>query len=136
MPRAPKPAGLVLGIGLDVTSIERITATLRGARGERFLIRVFTAGEREFCDKRKDRFAAYAARFAAKEAFVKALGVPKGIGWLDIEVVRSRGAPDFSFKNRAAEVLAERGARAQLSLSHDGGVAVAVVLVTTAGETP
>jgi len=133
---AGKPAGLVLGIGLDLTSIERIAATIEGVRGERFLARVFTAGEREFCDKRKDRATAYAARFAAKEAFVKALGVPKGIGWLDIEVVRGDGAPDLSLHNRAASVLAERGGRAQLTLSHDAGVAVAVVLVTTTGQVP
>jgi len=132
--RAGSGAGGVLGLGMDVASIERIAQTLAGVRGERFLARVYTDGERAFCDQRKDRAAAYAARFAAKEAFVKALGVPKGISWLDIAVVRGGGAPDLVLAGRAAEVLRERGARAMLTLSHDAGVAVAVVLVVADTE--
>ena len=132
-PRRPKIAGALLGIGMDLASIARIASTIEGARGERFIKRVFTPKEIAFCEQRKDRADAYAARFAAKEAFVKALGVPKGIGWLDIEVVRGRGAPAFKLKGKAAGWMAERGARAMLTLSHDAGVAAAVVVVVAEG---
>src|SRR3569833_2173011 len=133
-PRAPKkkaavPEGLVLGIGMDIASVDRIAHAMIGERGEQFLERVFTDRERAFCDQRKDRADAYAARFAAKEAFVKALGVPKGISWRHIEAVRFNGAPLLSLTGRAAEVMAERGAKAMLTLSHDAGVAAAVVLI-------
>lgn len=129
----PLPPGCVLGLGMDLAAIARIASTIDGVRGERFLARVFTDRERAFCDQRKDRAAAYAARFAAKEAFVKALGVPKGISWLHIEVVRARGAPSLRLTDRAAEELARRNARAVLTLSHDAGVAVAVVLILSEG---
>src|SRR2546421_9535122 len=108
MPAArARTAGLLLGIGMDLASIDRIGKTIVGARGDRFLRRVFTPREIDFCEQRKDRAAAYAARFAAKEAFVKALGVPKGISWLHIEVVRKSGAPDLKLTGRAAAVLRE-----------------------------
>jgi holo-[acyl-carrier protein] synthase len=123
----------MLGLGMDLASIARIEATIQGARGEKFLERVFTPGERAFCDARKDRFAAYAARFAAKEAFVKALGVPKGISWQHIEVLRQKGAPVLKLTDRAAEVMKRRKARAMLTLSHDAGVAVAVVVIVEQG---
>lgn len=134
--RAPKkkaavPDGLVLGIGLDVAAVDRIAHAMIGERGELFLERVFTRREREFCDRRADRADAYAARFAAKEAFVKALGVPKGISWQHIEVVRDGGAPELLLTGKAEEVMRERGARALLTLSHDAGVAVAVVVLVT-----
>ena len=122
--------GTVLGLGLDVASIERIEASIKSKRGARFLERVFLPRERELCDARKDRAAAYAGRFAAKEAFVKALGVPKGISWQDIEVVRGvRGSPTLRLSGRAAQEMARRGAKVMLTLSHDAGVAAAVVLI-------
>lgn len=125
------PDGLLLGIGMDVASVDRIAHAMIGERGEQFLERVFTDRERDFCDQRKDRADAYAARFAAKEAFVKALGVPKGIAWKHIEVVRDTGAPELVLTGRALEVMRERGARAMLTLSHDAGVAAAVVVLVT-----
>ena len=122
---------MVIGLGLDVASIERIEATIVSARGQRFLDRVFLPKERALCDARKDRAAAYAARFAAKEAFVKALAVPKGISWHDIEVVRGlRGSPALRLTGRAAQEIERRQAEVMLTISHDAGVAVAVVVVT------
>ncbi len=121
----------VLGVGLDIASIERIKVMIAGARGQRFLDRVFLPPEQKYCDARKDRATAYAARFAAKEAFVKALAVPKGIGWRDIEVVRGlRGAPAFKLSGRAAAEVKRHSAQVLLTLSHDAGVAVAVVVIT------
>src|SRR6476469_1053840 len=85
----------IVGLGLDVCSIERISKVINGPRGDRFLRRVFTEAERSVCAKRSDCDSAYAARFAAKEALVKALGAPPGIRWTDMEVTRTEGPPGF-----------------------------------------
>ncbi|HET9598767.1 MAG TPA: holo-ACP synthase, partial [Anaeromyxobacteraceae bacterium] len=84
---------MILGLGVDVVHIARIERVLGSAHGPRFVERTFTAGERSYCDARRDRATHYAARFAAKEAASKALGVPEGIGFHDVEVVREEGAP-------------------------------------------
>lgn len=138
IPKGPPPSsvpGVLVGVGIDIASVARIGAAMAGARGEKFRQRVFTPAEQAFCDGRKgaDRDAAYAARFSAKEAFVKALGVPPGIAWLDVEVVRGKGAPRLVCTGAAERALASRRATTHLSLSHDAGVAVAVVIVTTGG---
>src|SRR3954471_15006575 len=85
----------VVGLGMDVCSVERIKRILEGPRGHRFRDRVYTAHEQEICGARADSASAYAARFAAKEALVKALGAPAGIRWTDMEVTRSGGPPTF-----------------------------------------
>src|SRR6476620_9800236 len=106
----------VVGLGLDICSIERMRKILEGPRAERFLERVYTDAERALCSARADAAGAYAARFAAKEALVKALGAPPGIRWRDMEVVRSGGAPGFTLTGVAAQVMAERRLGALLSL--------------------
>jgi holo-[acyl-carrier protein] synthase len=119
----------MVGLGLDVCSVERIRRVLAGPRGERFLARVYTEAERVFCGARSDAAAAYAARFAAKEALMKAMGAPKGLRWRDIEVVRATGAPQLRLSGVAGEELHRRGARTWLALSHDGGIAAATVVL-------
>jgi holo-[acyl-carrier protein] synthase len=123
---------VILGVGIDVVEIGRIARILDGAPGlaERFLVRCFTPAERAFCDARRDRASRYAARFAAKEAAVKALGAPRGIGWQQLEVVRAEGrSPTLALSGLAARAAARRGvARLHLSITHDGGVAAAVVV--------
>lgn len=119
----------VVGLGMDICSIERIRRILEGPRAERFLERVFTDAERALCAARADAASAYAARFAAKEALVKALGAPPGIRWRDMEVVRGEGAPRFALTGIAAQVMAERRLGALLSLTHDAGVAAATVVL-------
>ena len=119
----------VVGLGLDICSIERMRRILESVRAERFLERVFTDAERATCSARADAASAYAARFAAKEALVKALGAPPGIRWRDMEVVRQGGAPGFALSGRAQEVMAERRLSALLSLTHDAGVAAASVVL-------
>src|SRR5690349_5219031 len=110
---------------------------LGSAHAERFLARCFTARERAFCDAVRDRAARYAARFAAKEAASKALGVPPGIGFLDVEVVREGGAPSLAFAGAAARAAAQLVvSRAHLTLTHDGGVAVAAVVLEALPSTP
>jgi holo-[acyl-carrier protein] synthase len=124
---------VILGLGIDVVDIARIQRILDGpaARAERFLARVFTKAERAYCEPARDRASRYAARFAAKEAASKALGAPHGIGWHDVEVVRaSSGAPALALAGAAAEEAGRRGvARVLVTLSHDGGLAVAAAVL-------
>lgn len=123
----------VLGLGLDVCSVERIRKILSSPRSEKFLQRVFTTAERSLCEQRLDSAPAFAARFAAKEALVKALGAPKGIRWTDMEVAREGAAPFFRLSGVAMTELDRRGARAWLALTHDAGVAAASVILEGEG---
>lgn len=123
---------MVVGLGLDVVEVARIRRILDGpaARAERFLARCFTAGERATCDAAAERATRYAARFAAKEALMKAMGVPAGIRFLDAEVVREGAAPALALAGVAARRAGEMGvSRVLLSITHDGGVAAAVVVL-------
>jgi holo-[acyl-carrier protein] synthase len=127
---------VLVGLGIDVVEIARIKRILDGppARAERFLSRCFAGAERGYCDEGRDRAARYAARFAAKEAASKALGVPPGIAWTDAEVVRGEGAPALALHGVAAERARQLGVgRVWLSLTHDGGVAAAVVALYSSG---
>ena len=121
---------MIVGLGIDVAEVARIARLLEGPLAARFVARVFTAGEAAYCDAVRDRATRYAARFAAKEAAFKALGVPEGIGYRDVEVVRGRGAPRLVLAGVAAEAARALGARrVHLTLSHDAGVAVAAVIL-------
>lgn len=121
-----------VGLGVDLVGVERF-ARIAGRRGDRFLDRVFTPGERERCDGRSNRFESYAARFAAKEAFLKAIGrgLRGGIRWTDIDVTSGDlGRPGLALSGRALEFVEELGVRSMhVSLSHADGCAVAVVLL-------
>ena len=120
--------GALVGIGIDSVDIERFAAVL--TRRASLAQRVFTAGEREYAVQLADPAPALAARFAAKEAAMKALGVGIGsIDWPDVEVVRSgHGEPLLSVTGRAAALAAGRGIRSWLvSLTHTETVASAVV---------
>ncbi|MBN1208502.1 MAG: holo-ACP synthase [Myxococcaceae bacterium] len=119
----------IVGLGMDICSVERIQRILQGPRGERFLERVYTDAERALCRQRADAASAYAARFAAKEALVKALGAPPGIRWRDMEVVRGSGMPGFVLSGVAREVVEQRRVEALLTMTHDAGVAAATVIL-------
>jgi holo-[acyl-carrier protein] synthase len=130
---------MILGIGIDVCDIARLRRALSGAAGGRLRARVFTAAEQAYCEARqRGRFASYAARFAAKEAAMKALGTgwANGIGWRDIEVVRDADdRPRLALHGNAATLARRRGmVRWLVALSHDGGAAIASVVVE--GATP
>jgi holo-[acyl-carrier protein] synthase len=128
---------VIVGLGMDVVEIARIGRILEGpaGRAERFLARCFTARERAYCDGARDRAARYAARFAAKEAASKALGVPRGIAWRDVEVVRGDGAPSILLSGAAATAARRLGAgRALVALTHDAGVAAATVVLDRGGS--
>ena len=122
---------MIVGIGIDVVEVARMARLVaEGPRSERFLARCFTRRERAYCDARKDRASRYAVRFAAKEAMVKALGAPRGVRWTDIEVAREEGRPRLMLSGAADR--AARGldvGNVHLSLTHDGGVAAAAVVL-------
>ena len=119
-----------LRVGVDIIEIDRITQAIE-RWGERFLHRIYTTGELDYCRGRAPQLA---ARFAAKEAVMKALGTGlRGVDWRDIEVVRCRsGRPFIQLQGRAFKV-AEQLAVSQvaLSLSHSREYAVASVVVET-----
>ena len=126
---------MILSIGIDITEVYRIRQTI--ARTPRFAERVFTANERAFCDRKGVAAAqSYAGRFAAKEAFLKALktGWRGKITWHDIEVVSDEmGAPSLAIHGEARKLLAERGATSvHLSISHTSTLAIAEVILEKA----
>ena len=123
---------MIVGLGIDVVEVERIR-DLHRRRGERFQRRVFTPGEIAACLGRADPAPSLAARFAAKEAGMKALGTGwgEGVGWRDLEVVSEAGRPPhLELHGAAAARAAALGAEGwHLSLSHDAGISAAVVVL-------
>ena len=101
--------------------------------GERFLARVFTPRERAYVEGKKNRYERYAARFAAKEAGMKAIGTgwKNGVTWQDFEVANlPSGRPTLRLSGKAAEIAKELGVRAiSLSLSHTAELAIAHVIL-------
>jgi holo-[acyl-carrier protein] synthase len=123
---------MIVGTGVDLERVDRIAAAIE-RHGRRFLERVFTAAEIAYVEDHGRRPESYAARFAAKEAAMKALGTgwDRGVRWVDVEIVREeRGRPQLQFHGRAAEIAAEIGCRsASLSLSHTSDYAIAQVIL-------
>ncbi|HTW30845.1 MAG TPA: holo-[acyl-carrier-protein] synthase [Candidatus Sulfotelmatobacter sp.] len=123
---------MIVGTGIDIAEVPRIRQSIERF-GERFLSRIYTAGERRYCDSKANRVERYAARFAAKEASMKALGTGwnHGVRWLDCEVVRQPGGrPTMVFHGKAGEVAARLGAkRVALSISHTEEQAIAQVIL-------
>lgn len=114
---------MILGIGVDTVDIARFERQLD--RTPALRDRLFTATERDL------RTQSLAARFAAKEALIKALGGSDGLGWHDLEIIRSQDRePRFTDTPALARAFAGRGAtRAHLSFTHDAGVATAFVIL-------
>jgi holo-[acyl-carrier protein] synthase len=120
---------LIVGMGIDLTEVPRIASMLK-RWGDRFTRRVFTEGEREFALSRGNPAMHLAARFAAKEATLKALGVPPGLSWHEIEVVGGGNEPPLLVVRGEALAAANRlgTVRMHLSLTHTVDVAGAVVV--------
>lgn len=120
---------MIVGIGLDLAEIPRIAALVE-RWGERFTRKVFTERERAFAEARAFPARHYAGRFAAKEATLKALSVPRGLSWQEMEVVGGGdAAPQLLLSGRAREAAEEQGiARLHLTITHTGEVAAAVVI--------
>ncbi len=126
---------MIYGIGIDIIRISRIKKAIE-RWNERFLKKVFTENEILFCKERPKSTAAFALRFAAKEAFSKAigLGMKKGIRWRDIEVFHfPTGKPALRLYGKAYEICKKNGLRPHLTLSDEGDIAVAVVVLEKDG---
>lgn len=111
----------LVGIGIDVVEVSRIKSSL-DEFGERFLTRIFTESEQEYCLKQKRPELHFAARFAAKEAIAKAFGtgIGKEVGWLDMEIVRKpSGEPEVKLSGDALKHSESKGIQqVMVSLTH------------------
>lgn len=123
---------MILGIGVDTVEIARIQRFLDEGN-QPLLDRLFTPAEQEYCRPKKQAAACLAARFAAKEALVKALGtgLRDGLSWTEMEVRNNDlGKPELHLTGRSRQILEQRGSMiSHLSLSHDGAHAVAMVVL-------
>ena len=123
---------MIVGSGVDLAEVARIRRSVERF-GERFLARVFTPAERAYVERKRNRFERYAARFAAKEAGMKAIGTgwKNGITWRDFEVTNlPSGKPTLRFSGKAAEIAARLGVKSvSLSLSHTDSLAIAEVIL-------
>ena len=123
---------MIVGTGIDLAEVPRIRHSIERF-GDRFLRRVYTAGEIRYCDSKANRVERYAARFAAKEAAMKALGTgwSHGVRWRDCEVSRIPGCrPTILFHGKAGEIAARLGVNnAALSISHTEEQAIAQVIL-------
>ncbi len=125
---------MIFGIGNDLAEVERVRAALERPRtGRRFRDRVFTPGEQAYCERRgQAKYQSYTARFAAKEATMKALGHGWGraVGWRDVEVVRQQGSrPEIVLHGKAKAFAAEHSVRRfHLALTHTATLAEAQVM--------
>lgn len=110
----------IVGHGIDIVDIERFDASL--TRTPELRTRLFAPAERDF------PIESLAARFAAKEALIKALGGSEDVSWIDIEIPRGEGRPEFRLSGTIAARIERLGLVLHLSLSHDAGSAIASVI--------
>jgi holo-[acyl-carrier protein] synthase len=122
---------VIVGLGLDIAEIDRIAAAIT-RHGTPFIERLFTPGEVSYCESHKNRYERYAARFAVKEAAMKALGTGwrHGVRWRDFEVTRERGGKPGLRLEGVARAFADRLGVKQISVSitHSGNLALAQVI--------
>ena len=123
---------MIIGIGTDIARIERFQRFI-DEDNHALLRRIFTEGERAECSRRKNSAASYAARFAAKEAMLKALGtgLRDGLSWQDMEIINNPlGKPEMYLNGATQQMTREKGiTNIFLSLSHDGGNAIAMLVL-------
>ena len=123
---------MIVGTGIDIAEVPRIAHSIERF-GDRFLQRIYTAGEIRYCDSKANRVERYAGRFAAKEAAMKALGTGwnHGVRWRDCEVTRVPGGrPTLTFHGKAAEFAHKLGVtNIALSISHTEAQAIAYVIL-------
>jgi holo-[acyl-carrier protein] synthase len=125
---------MIVGTGVDIAEVDRITQSI--ARfGRRFKERIFTADEIRYCESKANKAERYAARFAAKEAGMKAIGTgwSRGVTWRDVEVRRLPGGrPTLVFHGKAGEIFTQLGGvRAHLSITHTTQIAMAFVILAS-----
>ncbi|HDQ46417.1 MAG TPA: holo-[acyl-carrier-protein] synthase [bacterium] len=120
---------MIQGIGIDMVEKSRIEHAV-SRWGDRFLCRIFSPDEIRLCRQKGDRIGAFAARFAAKEAILKCLGVgwADGIRWQDMEILNTTsGSPEIRLSGKVARLV--NGGRLHLSLTHERGVAAAFAVL-------
>ena len=124
---------VIVGTGVDLCEVDRIQKAVDSAHGARLVERVFTAREIAYAQRKASPYERYAARFAAKEAGMKALGTGwrDGITWHDLEVINlPSGRPTLHFQGRAAEIAAKLKVRnISLSITHTAQQAMAMVIL-------
>jgi holo-[acyl-carrier protein] synthase len=121
----------IIGVGLDATEIPRIADTM-ARYGDRFLRRIFTEGEVTYCQAHRRAAQHFAARFAVKEAAMKALGTghSHGVLWRDVEVVRRGGPPQLQLHGAARLRFEQMGGRSSLvTITHTDVLAIAQVIL-------
>jgi holo-[acyl-carrier protein] synthase len=125
---------MIVGLGLDIAEIDRLEQAM-ARHGAPFLERLFTPAEVAYCERFKNRYERYAARFAAKEAAMKALGTgwSRGVRWRDIEVVREPGGkPTLHLSGVAGQIAEQMGVKhISMTITHSGNLALAQVIFET-----
>lgn len=123
---------MIVGTGIDLAEVDRIRRAIE-RHGGRFIERIYTGGEIAYVERKANRFERYAARFAAKEAGMKAIGTgwSGGVRWQDFEVANlSSGKPTLKLHGVAAEVAAKLGVRSvALSITHTAQQGMAFVIL-------
>lgn len=121
---------MIYGLGIDIVSVERLRKTVE-RWGKRFLDRIFTSAEIEYCTRRENPYPSLSARFATKEAMIKALGGKGEISFRDIEVINTEsGRPVINPGYRLKKDLERIGIKnIHLSLSHERDYSVACVIL-------
>src|SRR6202162_5920540 len=123
---------MILGTGVDLAEVGRIRDAI-GRYGDRFIHRIYTAGEIAYVARKTNRFERYAGRFAAKEAGMKAIGTgwKRGVRWQDFEVANlPSGKPVLRLHGEAAKIAERMGVKAvQLSITHTSELAMAHVIL-------
>ena len=123
---------MIVGLGIDVAEVERIREAIE-RHGQRFIERIYTAREIAYVERKANRYERYAARFAAKEAAMKAIGTgwKRGVRWQEFEVTNlASGRPTLQFHGTAAQIADSLGVRnISLSLTHTAAEGVAIVIL-------
>jgi len=123
---------LIIGCGIDLVKIERIEKVIK-KWGDNFTFRIFTLLEREYCEKKKsNKFQSYAGKFAAKEAFLKALGLGlRGVNWKDIEIKNDElGQPIIDISGKRKKIALAKGvSKYFITISHTKEYAIAQVII-------
>ena len=122
---------MIVGLGMDISEVNRIQESIERFK-DAFFKRVYTPAEIAYCRRHRNPYERFAARFAAKEATMKALGTgwSRGVRWVDLEVVRlPSGKPTMELRGAAEEVAKGLGVkRISLTITHSGNIALAQVI--------
>ena len=124
---------MIVGMGIDICEVDRIQRAIASSHGSRFKERIYTGLEIAYVESKANRWERYAARFAAKEAGMKALGTgwSGGLGWQDLEVSNlPSGRPTLRLRRKAAELAERMGVvNIALSMTHTAQQAMAIVIL-------